>query len=461
MITNEVKQARFSENFKYIINSDGQRVELHDSGIVHILTIGMSPYSSAIISNLYQKNNLKCRIIGGADTLTLQYAKNFCSGRECLPCAAITGATIKDILNNREKDEISIYYNLDQDGPCQNGAWPLVWETFARRINFKNVIFCAQPTARNNFLGLGIKFVVALTFAIIMGDLLDEAENTIKCIGHGKDEILRKFEIETDLLIENIKDGVWAIKPALKNWAEKMSQMPCMGTIKEIPKVLIFGGLNVIFLHNPITNFFIEQGIIPKVVDFTEGASWIASEHVMRYGLMRGWITPEKQFNLILIFLSYLFRKENRKEALSAIKSRVALAVVDLYKRRYRKIMKKSGLLFDRHISFPRIVREGHKYVSFNGYSETPVTTGRYICSIKAGVFDGLINLGSFNCQPAMNSQAIIRPLANRSSIPYVSIDCEGPWISTNQRKLLEVVAVQARRVCEDKLSKTFQFLLF
>ena len=50
-----------------------------------------------------------------------------------------------------------------------------------------------------------------------------------------------------------------------------------------------------------------------------------------------------------------------------------------------------------------------------------------------------------------MNSQAIIRPLANKSDIPYAAIDCEGPWISTNQRRLLETIAIQAKRVRKEK----------
>ena len=45
-----------------------------------------------------------------------------------------------------------------------------------------------------------------------------------------------------------------------------------------------------------------------------------------------------------------------------------------------------------------------------------------------------------------MNSQPIIRPIANKSDIPYAALDCEGPWLSTNQLRLLETMAVQAKR---------------
>ena len=82
---------------------------------------------------------------------------------------------------------------------------------------------------------------------------------------------------------------------------------------------------------------------------------------------------------------------------------------------------------------------------------ETGVTVGRYVCSERQGLYDGLINLGCFNCQPAMNSQAIIRPLAGDARVPYVAIDCEGPWLSANQTDALETVAVQATRVRGEK----------
>ena len=96
-------------------------------------------------------------------------------------------------------------------------------------------------------------------------------------------------------------------------------------------------------------------------------------------------------------------------------------------------------------------LEEGHKYASANSMTETPLITGRFLYSIKEQIYDGLINLGTFNCQPAMNSQAIIRPLANKSEVPYAAIDCEGPWISSTQIRLLETIGVQAKRLRKKK----------
>jgi hypothetical protein len=99
-------------------------------------------------------------------------------------------------------------------------------------------------------------------------------------------------------------------------------------------------------------------------------------------------------------------------------------------------------------------VEAGSSHASHIGFHETTVTAGRYKLSAQDAAYDGIINLGSFNCAPAMNSQAVIRPLANRIDVPYAAIDCEGPWISANQRRLLETVAVQARRVRRGKTAR-------
>jgi len=188
-----------------------------------------------------------------------------------------------------------------------------------------------------------------------------------------------------------------------------------------------------------VRDYFIEQGVIPKVVDLTEGAAFLRSENILRYGLAKGFVTPKEQFEC-------LARAENKAETLPARASKMGIAVMESFMEKYRQIMSKSGLMFDTHIKFIDLVQAGHSYVSYNGFTETPVTTGRYVCSVEDGLYDGLINLGSFSCQPAMSSQAIIRPMANANDVPYAAIDVEGPWISTNQSRLLETIAVQAKR---------------
>ena len=196
--------------------------------------------------------------------------------------------------------------------------------------------------------------------------------------------------------------------------------------------------------------------IITKVVDIVEAMSLTLAESTIRYGFKKGFITPKEQFNEQLLD-SYNSDENERKEVLRVKRNKNALNFLNSQCKMFKKIMRKSGLMFDPFIDFIDLFEEGNKYVSTNSISETPIIVGRFLYSIKDGIYDGLVNLGTFNCQPAMNSQAIIRPLANKCDIPYAAIDCEGPWLSTNQYRLLETIAIQAKRVRKEKNERSVQ----
>jgi len=447
----KIKQARISEDHKHIIDSDGQKVEFNDPRIVYVNPEPRNPYGRRLVINLFEKYNRKIRISEETDASILQYAKKICSGRECLASVAIAGAVLKDISEYRREDEITIYRTpIDNHGPCQNGAWPALWDTFSQRLNLKNVIFCAFPKYTNGYLGLNRDLLAWENLNFILGQYLIEARNALQCVAENKDTALEKFEDLTSDFITNIKEEKKTLNTGLIRWAKEVSKIPLKTTVEETPKVLIFGGLNLMFDHYPVEEFFLEKGIIPKVVDIVETMSLILAESSIRYGFKKGFITPKEQYNSKLYTGEDLV-EDDQKEVIRAKRNRSALNFLNSQCKTFRKQMRKSGLLFDPFIGFIDLFEKGSEYVSSNSLSETPIIVGRFLHSIEEDIYDGLVNMGTFNCQPAMNSQAIIRPLANKVDIPYAAIDCEGPWISTNQLRLLETIAIQAKRVRKKK----------
>jgi len=444
---NEIRQAQFSDTHEYIIDSEGQKVDFDDPRIVFVSPEARNPYGKRLVIDLYKKYNRNIRIADETDKNTLQYAKKICSGRECLPCTAITGEILKDIHENRDESEITLYRTpIDQHGPCQNGAWPVVWKTFAKRLNVKNAIFYAFPKYSNNYLGLNADLLVWENISYAIGHYITEARNALQCVAEDKDLAIKIFEEITDECIDNIKLGKKTLRTGLLGWAKKITKIPRKAKVEEIPKILIFGGLNLMFDHYPLEQFFLEKGIIAKVVDIVESMNILLAESIIRFGFKKGLMSPKEQFDETLLDASD-FSENDIKEAERANRSRNAMNFLNSQCEMFRRIMSKSGLLFDSDANFVDLLEKGHRYVSCNSFTETPLITGRFLHSVEEGIYDGLINLGTFNCQPAMNSQAIIRPLANKYEIPYAAIDCEGPWISTTQRRLLETVAVQAIRV--------------
>jgi hypothetical protein len=275
-------------------------------------------------------------------------------------------------------------------------------------------------------------------------------------VAENKDFALEQFEVITDEFINNMKEKKKTLRTGLVKWARDVSKIPLNATVETTPKVLIFGGLNLLFNHYPVEEYFLEKGIIVKVVDLVESLNLMLSEPVLRYGFRKSILNPKEQFEEASLDLS-LVEEEYKRDSEKAKRSLSKMEFLASQCNTFRKIMRKTGLLFDPHVDYLDLMEEGNKYVTSNSFTETPAITGRFIHSVNSGVFDGLINMGAFNCQPAMNSQAIIRPLANKSDIPYAAIDCEGPWISTNQRRLLETIAIQAKRVRKEKNRKLTQ----
>lgn len=435
----------------YILDSDGNKVDFNDSRVVYVLPEPRNSYGIRLVKDLYVSHDKVVRISKETDLSTLNYGKKVCSGRECLPCVAIAGAVLKDIYEYRGKDEITIYTTpIDQHGPCQNGAWPVIWDIFTKRLNLKNVLFYQTPNYHNSYLGLSKDFIAQEKLNFIIGQYIIEARNALRCTAEDIHSALKEFEDITTNFIESVRLKEKTIKTGLLRWAKELAKIPLKASVEETTKILIFGGLNLMFDHYPIEEFFLKKGIITKVVDLAEAMTLLLSENTLRFGLKKGLLTPKEQFDESLIDFSQLNEQE-QKEALKAKRSRSVINFLDTQCKTYRRIMGKSGLLFDSYVEIDKLLEEGNKHASANSMTETPLIVGRFLYSIKEHIYDGLINLGTFNCQPAMNSQAIIRPLANKSEVPYAAIDCEGPWISSTQIRLLETIAVQAKRLRRKK----------
>jgi predicted nucleotide-binding protein (sugar kinase/HSP70/actin superfamily) len=423
-----------------IIDSNGQRVEYDDPRVAHIITVDINPIAKRLIQRVYQSSGRTLRLADETDPEIMQYARRLCSGRECVPMTAMAGATLKDILNYRTDNEISIYFTLNQQGPCQNGAWPLVWETFGKRLNISNIIFGVWSGEANNFLGLSPMHEIAVNGGFLLGDLLEETRNTLECLATDKRSAMEIFEAELSSFIQSFTFDQDELEQALEKMAVRLAEIPLKAALEETPRVLIIGGLNLLFVHDPVTEYFLEQGILAKVVPFSEGLSWLTSEEIVRYGFKHGLIRPKEQFG-------HSPRGADQEDAVKARQSRFRLNLIDMIETRLRSRVEKSGLTFARHVPYVDIIEAGSSHATHIGFTETTGTTGRFLCSVKQDDYDGIVNLGSFNCAPAMNAQAVIRPLANRSNVAYAAIDCESASLSANQRRLLETVAVQAKRI--------------
>ncbi|MFX1397571.1 MAG: hypothetical protein ACFFAS_11075 [Promethearchaeota archaeon] len=430
-------------------------MSLDDPIIVFVFPEDRGSYGCRLVSNLYEKINRNVRFAPKTDLSIIQYGRKACSGRECLPGISIAGAIMKDIYENRSKDEITIYKApIDQHGPCQNGGWPIMWKAITDRLKIKNTMLYISPSRQNNYLGLPFELLTKENIYFVVGKYLKEARNALYCIAEDRDSAMILFEQITDDFINSMKEENHGLRMGLLKWAKEIRKIPRKTTIEKVPKVLIIGGLNLLFIHRPIEEFFLSKGIVPKTVDFTESLLLFISEPSIRFGYKKGMLNPEQQFTGSS-YENLEVSEEELKEFQKAKRTVVTIQLIEAQLSSLRKAMRSANLLFDTNTEFKDILALGHQFLTLNCVTETTAIVGRYLDALKKNIYDAVINLGTFNCQPAMNSQAILRPIVNKSDVPYAAVDCEGPWITSNQLRLLETIAIQAMRLRNEKNNRS------
>jgi hypothetical protein len=198
-------------------------------------------------------------------------------------------------------------------------------------------------------------------------------------------------------------------------------------------------------VDKPVREFFEKRGILTKTTEISEFISFLEFEWINRSGFAHGHIRPEEQYSALTI-LGDLVSGPARSDAQRALRAFIHCRVTGFLEKRWRRVMARSGLLFSPHVPFLDMARNAQDKVSCNGLTEAPCTVGRYFASIRENVFDGYVNIGSFNCAPANSATAVINALSGQSDVPYAAIDADGTVITPGQLRQLETVAAQCLR---------------
>jgi len=440
-----VNPARLEQNGTgaFVVTGGGRRLELDDPQVVHVSLADGPQFVSDIFAGFYASIGWRTAFLPNTNAETLQYAKRVCSGRECLPFMAMVGKAVK-YLENRAPGEVTVFQLLDQEGPCQIGGWydaaPIIFE----RLGEPNAVV-AWPTAKNNYLGKGDKLGAMKVAAYVLSDIVTEIRSTLRCLATGPAGALTLMDELERSLIAASQGGIMATERELRRTVKRLASVPLSARVERTPRVLLFGGVNRIFVDGPVKNFFEQRGVLTKTTEMSEFICFVLAEDIVRLGFSHGYLAPGDQCS-VSVLLSELLSEKDRSAARRALAARVRIGLIEMLDQRWRGIAAESGLLFSPYVPFADVEREGHKCISMNGYTEAPMTIGRYATLLASGAFDGYVNIGAFNCAPANTASAVIHALSLRTDTPYAVIESDGDSITTGQLRQLETVAVQCRR---------------
>jgi hypothetical protein len=76
---------------------------------------------------------------------------------------------------------------------------------------------------------------------------------------NGKRGHLFNYQTRTVPVYESIGSDGGHIETALERWASRLSAIPLNREVQSAAKVVIIGGLNLIFVHQPVSEYFLNQ----------------------------------------------------------------------------------------------------------------------------------------------------------------------------------------------------------
>ncbi len=422
-----------------IITDAGETLGFDDPRVRHVLLADTPPATSRLFVSLYSRQGWKAVTTPLTNTRILQAARRVCSGRECLPFLSMMGKAVL-YLETRPPDEVTLFHLLEQEGPCQIGNWFDAAALIFRRLGARNA-FPVWPRSANNYLGGGEQVALSVGAAGILGDLLGEVRSSVRCLAQDPAAALRMLDEIEHRVIAGAERGLVAAETELRRAARELARIPLRRPVAEAPKVLLFSGINRIFVDRQVREYLEARGILAKTGDIGEFLCLYETEPVVRRGLALGYTNPDEQFSPRALLAGVL--RPGGRPRFEAVRAALHVAMLEWLDHRWRAILAPSGLTFGADIHYREVMRVGHRCVSCNGWTEAPTTAGRYLVSLGEGIFDGYVNIGAFNCSPASIATAATHGPSLSSDLPHAVIEADGASITASQLRQLEAVAAR------------------
>jgi hypothetical protein len=302
--------------------------------------------------------------------------------------------------------------------------------------------FAVWPRIDNNYLGGAEPAAIAAATAGVLGDLMCEVRSALTCLAEDPTAALEKLNEIEDRLVQKAARGLPAVEQGLQQIARELAQLSLVGKLGDHPKVLLFSGINRIFVDKPVRDFFEQHGILSKTGDVGEFLCFYETEPIVRRGFALGCKTADEHFAPGTL-LRGLLHNPTCQPRFQAVRAAIHVMSIEFLDHHWRRLLSGSGLIFAPDIHYRKLLRAGDKQVSVNGWTEAPCTAGRYLASLDEKAFDGYINIGAFNCTPASSATALTHSVAVNSDLPYAVIESDGASITASQMRQLETIAAQ------------------
>ncbi|NOZ75624.1 MAG: activase [FCB group bacterium] len=445
MVRDDFQPARsWLEKGEYtIITSDGSITNLFDPR-VKMVFCSMGRFVSEAIGAAYQGMNIRTVVIPELTEEELKIGRGNTTCKECLPLQLTTGAFIKYLKNEREPEEITVYFIPTADGPCRFGQYRDFTRDYVRKNRLKDVTFFTM-SSEDGYGGLGKRFTMRVWKAVILADLFEDIYHAILVLATDRDYALKTFDTAWGMIIQALNSNFTRLDVAIENAVQLLQTIPRRQSLEETPQVLIVGEIYVRkegISRRWLPERFIESGIIPLVGPIHE------------WGLYVDWLYKEK----------IVTSPGNRLERLGkAIERNVKIRT----ERKLKRMLARSGWIQPRYIDIDYLVQAGEQFISRQLPGEAILTVAGPYAEVGKE-YCGAVAIGPFGCMPNRISESLLNLGMDRDHIlafrndsktrtlldqipnlPFLAIESDGNPFPQVIEARLETFILQAKRTHE------------
>jgi len=424
-----------NENIHVRNTVTGEKISIRNNPRVKMLLSNMGRLGVELLAASLRSSGINAEALPVPDNKTLQMARQFVSGKECLPSHLVLGSALQYLASEKyRKDDIYLLFVPTTTGPCRTGQYFVFYENLFKDLRLDNVVVITLDSD-NSYNELGTNFLRHAWWGVITSDYMKDIETSLRACAKNPVEAMQVYDGLWQELIDIAETDVTRILPALKRIASEIKKIPLKRSLAESPRVLIVGEIYVRrddFAVDELIQHFSRKGIVGKVSGVGE---WIYyCDFTRRFDL-------KKELSLMPWYVRP-FSKEIRELGMWHVEQ--------WYKHRVERMVKDALSVTELVPETPHdmnaIMRMSQKhFVNLELQSEITVSSG-VAASAMADGYSGIVNISPFACLIGRVIEGLLAPWARERRYPLISVEIDGSQLPPTMLSKLEIFMLNVLR---------------
>ncbi|MBU2647961.1 activase [bacterium] len=412
-----------------------ERIELFGNSKIKLLLSNMGRLSTEFVAATIRSAGINAEAMPLPDVYTLQLARNYMSGKECLPSQLVLGSTLKYLSSEKyDKDITYLVFVPTTTGPCRTGQYYIFYENLFKDLEIENVLIMTLA-ADNSYNELGSDFNKKVWWGTLIGDYMKDIETSLRACALDPESAIAQYDILWQELIDIAGTDHDKLLPALEKVAEEIATIPLKRQVADTPKVLIIGEIYVRrddFAVDELIRLFSQRGIIAKISPVAE---WLYyCDHTRKHELAKR------------LKLHSWYQKPFSKELRELVSWKIEAAWKHRVENQIKTILGKTGLIPDAPHNMDEIMGNADSlFVTDELHSEISVSSG-VAATAMFHDYSGVVNISPFACLIGRVIEGLITPWARDNKYPVMSVEIDGNILPPNIVNRLEIFMLNVLR---------------